>query len=90
MPYRRYQNVLPHGSVHFLPPCLDDYVGQDNPVRAMHAYVMTLDLNELGVDPELSLLKFSSCFHLYCLLCDQKKQFLRQNNADYLRPFKGN
>jgi len=32
----------------FLPPCLEDYVGRDNPVRAIDAYVDALDLNALG------------------------------------------
>jgi transposase len=32
----------------FLPPCLEDYVSRDNPVRAIEAYVDALDLNELG------------------------------------------
>jgi transposase len=32
----------------FLPPCLDDYVGPDHPVRAIDAYVDALDLEELG------------------------------------------
>ena len=32
----------------FLPPCLEDYVGRDNPVRAIDAYVDSLDLNDLG------------------------------------------
>ena len=31
----------------FLPPCLEDYVSRDNPVRAIDAYVDALDLNEL-------------------------------------------
>jgi transposase len=31
-----------------LPPCLEDYVSRDNPVRAIEAYVDSLDLNELG------------------------------------------
>src|SRR5215470_5539184 len=34
--------------VSLLPPCIEDYVGRDNPVRAIDAYVDSLDLNELG------------------------------------------
>jgi len=34
--------------VSLLPPCIEDYVGRDNPVRAIEAYVDALDLNELG------------------------------------------
>jgi transposase len=32
----------------FLPPRVDDYVGPDNPVRAIEAYVCALDLVKLG------------------------------------------
>jgi transposase len=32
----------------FLPPCVEDYVGRDNPVRAIDAYVNALDLKALG------------------------------------------
>jgi transposase len=32
----------------FLPPRIEDYVGADNPVRAIEAYVSTLDLRQLG------------------------------------------
>ena len=32
----------------FLPPCLEDYVGRDNPVRAIDAYADSLDLSGLG------------------------------------------
>src|SRR5215467_11186348 len=31
-----------------LPPRMDDYVGPDNPVRAIDAYVCSLDLTQLG------------------------------------------
>ncbi|WP_034852713.1 transposase, partial [Inquilinus limosus] len=31
-----------------LPDCLDDYVGEDNPVRAVEAFVEELDLAGLG------------------------------------------
>lgn len=34
--------------VTLLPNCLDDYVGEDNPVRAVEAFVEELDLAELG------------------------------------------
>ena len=31
-----------------LPECLDDYIAEDNPVRAVDAFVEELDLQELG------------------------------------------
>jgi len=32
----------------FLPPCVEDYVGRDNPVRAIDAFVDCLDMAEMG------------------------------------------
>jgi len=36
--------------VALLPECVDDYIGQDNPVRVIDAFVDELDLAELGFD----------------------------------------
>src|SRR5678816_4191826 len=36
--------------VTLLPDCLDDYIGQDNPVRVVDACVEQLDLRELGFE----------------------------------------
>ncbi len=33
-----------------LPECTDDFVGEDNPVRAVDAFVAALDLAELGFE----------------------------------------
>lgn len=44
-------NVLPGSDrqqTHFLPPALDDYVGADNPVRFLDAFVAKLDLRAAG------------------------------------------
>ena len=45
---RRYQEVQSRSQVMLLPPCLDDYVSEHNAVRAIDAFVGTLDLEELG------------------------------------------
>ena len=39
MTNRRYQEVQPRTTVQLFPPCLDDYVDADNPVRAIDAFV---------------------------------------------------
>ena len=44
---RRYQPVLNRQQEMLLPPCVDEYVSQNNPVRAIDAYVNTLDLQAL-------------------------------------------
>ena len=48
MSSRRYQPVLNRQQEMLLPPCVDEYVNQNNPVRAIDAYVDTLDLQALG------------------------------------------
>jgi transposase len=45
---RTHKSGQDRNQASFLPPCLEDYVSQDNPVRAIDAYVDSLDLNELG------------------------------------------
>ena len=45
---RTYKAGQPRGQDMLLPPCLDDYVTPDNPVRAIEAYVESLDLATLG------------------------------------------
>ena len=36
--------------VALLPECLDDYIGEDNPVRVVDAFVDELRLDELGFE----------------------------------------
>ena len=43
-----FKSGIDRGQSSFLPPRLDDYVGRDNPVRAIEAYVSSLDLVGLG------------------------------------------
>ena len=48
MSNRRYQEVQSRNTVQLFPPSLDDYVEPDNPVRAIDAYVDSLDLGSMG------------------------------------------
>ena len=50
MPERRYREVRSRSELMLL--CVDDYVSEHNPVRAIDAFVGTLDLEELGFRPE--------------------------------------
>ena len=45
---RRFKSGVSRYQASFLPPCLEDYVSLDNPVRAIEAYVATLDMVKLG------------------------------------------
>lgn len=44
----RYVEGSDRDQVTLLPECLDDYIGEDNPVRAVDAFVEELDLEALG------------------------------------------
>ena len=48
MPERRYREVQSRSRVMLLPPCLDDYVSEHHPVRAIDVFVGTLDLEAPG------------------------------------------
>jgi transposase len=51
---RRFIEGEDRTQVVLLPECLDDYVGPDNPVRVVEAFVEQLDLHEMGfegIDP---------------------------------------
>jgi len=45
---RQYKTGQCRHEVMLLPPSIDEYVSEDNPVRAIDAYVETLDLQSLG------------------------------------------
>ncbi len=48
MKHRRYQKSLDRLEEMLLPPRIEDYVSDNNPVRAIDAYVDTLNLEDLG------------------------------------------
>ena len=47
---KRYIEGEDRTQVTLLPECLDDYMGQDNPVRVVEAFVHQLDLRQMGFD----------------------------------------
>ncbi len=52
---KRFIEGADRTQVSLLPDCVDDYVGTDNPVRVIEAFVEQLELREMGfesVDPE--------------------------------------
>jgi transposase len=52
---KRFVEGVDRGQSTLLPECLDDWIGEDNPVRVIDVFVDELDLAELGfsgVDPE--------------------------------------
>lgn len=54
---KRFIEGADRRQVTLLPECLDDFVGEDNPVRIVDAFVNELDLAALGfegVDPAIT------------------------------------
>ena len=52
---RRFVEGVDRGQSTLFPECLEDWIGEDNPVRVIDVFVDELDLAELGfggVDPE--------------------------------------
>ena len=52
---RRFVEGVDRGQTTPFPECLEDWIGEDNPVRVVDVFVEELDLAELGfggVDPE--------------------------------------
>jgi len=47
---KRFIEGEDRSQVTLLPECLDDYIGEDNPVRVVDAFVEELDLRELGFE----------------------------------------
>ncbi|SEF35142.1 Transposase domain, partial [Variovorax sp. NFACC28] len=45
---RRFIESEDRRQVTLMPECLDDYIGEDNPVRVVDAFVEELDLHALG------------------------------------------
>ena len=53
----RYMTGPARSQTLFFPPAIDDYVGPDNPVRFIHAFVDGLDLTGLPVFRSLMFLR---------------------------------
>ncbi len=65
---KRFVEGVDRGQSTFLPECLDDWIGEDNPIRVIDVFVDELDLRELGfsgVDPKAT---GRPSYHSSCLL----------------------
>src|SRR5712671_3140058 len=54
---RRFVEGSDRGQIALFPECLEDWIGEDNPVRVIDVFVDELDLAELGfdgIDPEVT------------------------------------
>ena len=43
-----YKQEIERQQSFLLPPSIEEYVGEDNPIRAIDSYVETLDIKSLG------------------------------------------
>jgi transposase len=53
---KRFIEGEDRSQVSLLPECLDDYIGQDNPVRVVDAFVEEIELRHLGFESAEDLL----------------------------------
>ena len=54
--------------VTLLPECLDDYIGEDNPVRVIDVFIDELDLRNLGFDGVVPAVTGRPAYHPAVLL----------------------
>jgi len=47
---KRFIEGVDRTQIALLPECFDDYIAEDNPVRAIEVFVDELDLGKLGFD----------------------------------------
>ena len=57
---RRFIEGQVRSQLTLMPESLEDYIGADNPVRGIDAFVNTLDLAEMGFDASATTLKEQS------------------------------
>jgi transposase len=65
---KRFIEGEDRSQVTLLPECLDDYIGEDNPVRVVDAYVDELDLSQLGFDGVVAAVTGRPGYHPTVLL----------------------
>lgn len=47
---KRFVEGLDRRQTLLLPACIDDYIGEDNPVRVVEVFIAELDLGALGFE----------------------------------------
>src|SRR6188472_982828 len=65
---KRFIEGQDRSQVTLLPECLDDYIGEDNPVRVVDAFVDELDLETLGFEGATAAVTFRPSYHPSVLL----------------------
>src|SRR5262245_14694635 len=65
---KRFIEGADRGQSRLLPECLDDWIGDDNPVRAVDVFVDGLELTELGFDGAIAEATGRPSYHPSALL----------------------
>src|SRR4030095_8154922 len=65
---KRFVEGADRGQATLFPDCLDDWIGEDNPVRVIDAFVDALDLGELGFEGVLPEITGRPSYHPSVLL----------------------
>jgi len=65
---KRFIEGQDRSQVTLLPECLDDYIGEDNPVRVVDAFVDELDLETLGFEGAIAAATGRPSYHPSVLL----------------------
>ena len=65
---KRFIEGEDRSQVTLLPECLDDYIGEDNPIRVVDAFVDELRLDELGFEGVTASLTGRPGYHPAVLL----------------------
>ena len=72
---KRFLVGADRGQSTLLPECLDEWIDESNPVRAVDAFVDALDLGKLGFEGVVPEVTGRPSYHpsallkLYCLMC---------------------
>ncbi len=65
---KRFVEGDDHKQVALLPACVEDYVGQDNPIRVIDAIVEELDRDDLGFNGTTPAITGRPSYILACRL----------------------
>src|SRR5277367_6600156 len=65
---KRFIEGQDRSQVTLLPECLDDYIGEDNPVRVVDAFIDELDLDALGFEGATAAATGRPAYHPSTLL----------------------
>jgi transposase len=85
----RFVEGMDRGQVTLLPECLEDWVDENNPVRAVDVFVEALDLVELGFDGAQPMATGRLGYQPAVLLKLERWHLRKLDCSPALRPYSG-